>query len=156
MDPNQKPYWFPDMPGVIALIMVAAVVILAFMLAVRDPGGDMFKFMVGGLMTVGFASIMAFYYGSSSGSKDKDNAIIGQMAPAKNPPNPPPIITVKPWWEIMTDPERKSITDAAVNDPKVNVAMTTMMTGHASADDLDYLVSKGLLTREAADAIKIS
>lgn len=81
MEQTNKPWWVPDTPTIIALVMVGAIVALAFMLAARDPGGDMFKFMVGGLMTVGFASVIAFYFGSSSGSKNKDDALIAQMAP---------------------------------------------------------------------------
>jgi hypothetical protein len=89
MEPS-KPWYVPDTPTIIALVLIAAVVLLAFMLAVRDPGGDMFKFMVGGLMTVGFASVISFYFGSSSGSKDKDNAIIAQMAPTNGTGNGAP------------------------------------------------------------------
>lgn len=151
---SRKPYWFPDMPGAIAIVLIVAVVVLAVMLAFRDPGGDMFKFMVGGLMTVGFSSIVAFYFGSSAGSKDKDNAIIGQMAPAKNPPNPP-VEPVSPhWWDIVTDEERATITAAAISDAKVNGFMVAAQTGRATSNDLAYLVTKNLLTHDRAAVIQ--
>lgn len=150
---QQRPYWFPDLPGAIAVIMVLSVVLLAFMLAIRDPGGDMFKFMVGGMMTVGFASIMAYYYGSSSGSKTKDDAIIGQMAPAKNPPNPP-VETEVHYWDVLTDSERAAISNAAPGDPKLTAFMVAAQTGRASSSDLAYLVVKGFLSSERAAAIQ--
>lgn len=67
-----------DFPAVLAGLLVFAVVVLTFVLAFRDPGGDMFKFMVGGLMTTGFAAIVGYYFGSSTGSKSKDDALIAK------------------------------------------------------------------------------
>lgn len=79
--PKQDPPRLIDrggVPEIIALLLVVAVVALTFVLAFRDPGGDMFKFMVGGLMTTGFAAIVGFYFGSSAGSKAKDDALINR------------------------------------------------------------------------------
>lgn len=155
MEPSKKPYWFPDMPGAIAIVLILAVVGLAVMLALRDPGGDMFKFMVGGLMTVGFSSIVSFYFGSSAGSKDKDNAIIGQMAPAKNPPNPVEAAQ-KPWWPLFTDAERAAITTQGDGDQRIKEFMLTAQTGSATVADLAYLVNLGALTQDRATAIATS
>lgn len=81
-----KPFWWPETPAFIAILLVASVVCLAFVLAFRAPDGDMFKFMIGGLMTTGFASIIGFYFGSSQGSKDKDTAMAKIATGDANPP----------------------------------------------------------------------
>lgn len=83
------PYWWPSPPVAIAALLVVSVVALAFILAFRAPDGDMFKFMVGGLMTTGFASIIAYFFGSNTGSKDKDVTIARAMAATNGPPVTP-------------------------------------------------------------------
>lgn len=76
-----------DTPSFIAIALVVSVIVLAFVLAFRDPSGDMFKFMVGGLMTTGFAAIVGFYFGSSTGSKAKDDALIAKATNGQEPPH---------------------------------------------------------------------
>jgi hypothetical protein len=67
---------FPDTQSMLAIILVSAVIILMFVLAFTGKTEtDTFKIMVGGLMTVGFASVIGFYFGSSSSSKTKDDTI---------------------------------------------------------------------------------
>jgi type IV secretory pathway VirB10-like protein len=66
----------PDTPSFIALILVISIVSLVFVLAITGKSdSDIFKILVGGLMTVGFTNIVGFYFGSSQGSKDKDTAL---------------------------------------------------------------------------------
>lgn len=85
--PNLK---YPDTQSFLALVLVIAVVALVFYLAIAGKTEtDTFKIMVGGLMTVGFASVIGFYFGSSQGSKAKDDAI-SAMATNNNPPPPAP------------------------------------------------------------------
>lgn len=60
---------------VIALSLVGSMIAMAFVLAIRSPDSDIFKMLMGGLVTVGFASIIGFYFGSSSGSKAKDDTL---------------------------------------------------------------------------------
>lgn len=166
MDQQPRPWWAPDGQGFLA----AAIVVMTFtalMVRMFHPTAQedkMLDTMITILFSTCLVTVYQYTFGSSRGSSTKDDSqarMVEKLAASvvtpstNNLPNPP-VVTIKPWWDIMTDPERKAITDAAVNDPKVNVAMTTMMTGHASTDDLDYLVSKGLLTKDAADAIKIS
>ena len=58
-----------DTRSAIALSLVAAMIGMAFVLVFRPsvPDSDVFKMLVGGLMTVGFATIISFYFGSSAG-----------------------------------------------------------------------------------------
>ena len=82
---------FPDTQSMLAIILVTAVIVLMFVLALTGKTEtDTFKIMVGGLMTVGFASVIGFYFGSSAGSKTKDDTINAavQTAAANNPPAP--------------------------------------------------------------------
>lgn len=146
---RDTPFWWPETPQtLIGVALVLAVIFLTFLLAFKAPDGDMFKMMVGGLMTVGFASIIGFYFGSSAGSKDKDAAMV-KMAGATNGA---PVITS--WWSLLTEEEKAAITAVAPTDARVQAFVTTATLGHATADDLSYLVSKGLLTQGRATAIE--
>src|SRR5262249_53338571 len=83
-----------DTKSFIAIVLVLAVIGLTFGLALkRAPDSDIFKMMPGALMTVGFATIIGFYFGSSQGSKDKDDAIshiaMSGVNGAPKPPAPP-------------------------------------------------------------------
>lgn len=64
-----------DARSLIALVMIVCVMALAFLLAIRAPESQTFNILLGGIMTVGFASVINWYYGSSSGSAMKDEAL---------------------------------------------------------------------------------
>ena len=65
-----------DTRSAIALILVCSMVGMAFVLAFHPaPDSDVFKVIIGGLVTVGFSSIISFYFGSSTGSKSKDDTL---------------------------------------------------------------------------------
>lgn len=67
---------FPDTQSIIAVSTVASIIILVFVLAFTGKAdSDVFKVLTGGLMTVGFAGVMGFYFGSSASSKAKDETI---------------------------------------------------------------------------------
>lgn len=87
MESQSKPFWWPDPQSFIAVVLVLAMVTLVFVLVMRGsvPESDMLKMVVGGLMTTGFATIISFYFGSSKGSKEKDDALIDK---ATNPTPP--------------------------------------------------------------------
>jgi CII-binding regulator of phage lambda lysogenization HflD len=78
-------FQMPDTRSLLAIAVASAVIVLVFVMALTGKTEtDTFKIMVGGLMTVGFASIIGYYFGSSEGSKLKDdtiNAAIKQQAP---------------------------------------------------------------------------
>lgn len=64
-----------DARSLLAIILVVCVMALAFLLAIRAPESQTFNILLGGVMTVGFASVIQWYYGSSSGSAMKDEAL---------------------------------------------------------------------------------
>lgn len=149
MASENKPFWWPETPQtLIGVVLVLAVVILTFVLAFKDPSGDMFKFMIGGLMTTGFAAIIGFYFGSSAGSKSKDDAL---MLAAKSGASTPPPVT--PWWPLFTDAEKNAVTAAAAGDARVQAFVTASASGYGSQDDLTYLVSLGIMTQARATEI---
>ena len=74
-----------DTKSAIAVTLIASMVAMAFLLAIRNPDSDIFKMLMGGLVTVGFASVINFYFGSSSGSKAKDDTL-NQIAVNAIPP----------------------------------------------------------------------
>jgi succinate-acetate transporter protein len=91
--PTGRPFWFPDIKAFIAIMVIFAVIAIAFTL-IFSPNvmdNDMLKMVVGALVT-NFAGIAHFYFGSSTGSKDKDDTIgriaAGQMAPVPTPDKP--------------------------------------------------------------------
>ncbi len=66
----------PDTQSFLAITLVVSLVVLVFLLALNGQSdSDTFKILVGGLMTVGFSNIIGFYFGSSQGSKTKDDTI---------------------------------------------------------------------------------
>src|ERR1041385_5700363 len=87
------------MRGLLALIIVVGflAVIGAFFVFPIKGDNTLFNVLLGALATVGFASVVGYYFGSSSGSKEKDAALIraagaGEIAPA-TPASPPTNVT---------------------------------------------------------------
>jgi hypothetical protein len=76
-DKTVAPYWWPTPQGALAFILVASMVAVIFTLIFHPipDNSDVLKMLLGALATVGFASVIAYYYGSSPGSKDKDDTI---------------------------------------------------------------------------------
>lgn len=73
---SEKPFWWPEPQALLAIIMVCSMVALAFVLVFKQaPDSDIFKMLIGGFMTTGFATIINFYFGSSKGSATKDETI---------------------------------------------------------------------------------
>jgi hypothetical protein len=71
----------PDTPSFLAMILVASIVGLVFLLALMGKSDtDTFKILVGALMSVGFTNIVGFYFGSSSSSKAKDDTISAMVS----------------------------------------------------------------------------
>lgn len=69
-----------DTKSAIALLLVAGMMTIAFVLIFKQvPESDTFKMLLGGMMTVGFSSIINYFFGSSDGSKEKDRTI-GEIA----------------------------------------------------------------------------
>ncbi len=64
-----------DARSLLAILLLGGVMGLAFVLVLKAPDSDTFKILLGGLMTTGFAGVIQWYYGSSSGSAMKDEAL---------------------------------------------------------------------------------
>jgi hypothetical protein len=82
-------FGWPEPQSFIAVFLIVSVVAIVFTLIfVGKVDSQMVTMMVGGIMTVGFASIINFFYGSSKSSKTKDDTIstlAGNPAPAGSP-----------------------------------------------------------------------
>ncbi len=77
---------FPDTQSFLAIALITAVVALIFVMALTGKTEtDTFKIMVGGLMTVGFSNVIGFYFGSSQGSKTKDDTINAAVTNSTTP-----------------------------------------------------------------------
>jgi hypothetical protein len=95
------PYWWPSPQGALALVSIVSVNGLAYLLVLRPVADldDVAKMLIGGLVTVGFATIIGYYFGSSSGSKNKEDTInqiaaaatVAAPPPAADPANPPAV-----------------------------------------------------------------
>jgi hypothetical protein len=67
---------FPDTQSILAVVLTVGFVALIFFLAISGKSdSDTFKILAGAFSGVGFAGIVSFYFGSSAGSKAKDDAI---------------------------------------------------------------------------------
>lgn len=64
-----------DMRGALALIMVLSVFSMAFYLAVTHADTDIFKMMLGTIVGASLSPAITWYFGSSSGSAMKDEAL---------------------------------------------------------------------------------
>jgi lipopolysaccharide export LptBFGC system permease protein LptF len=64
---STRPFWFPDIKAFIAIILVLAVVSMAFVLIFRPNtmDNDMLK-MVAGALLMSFGTIVQFFFGSST------------------------------------------------------------------------------------------
>lgn len=81
---------FPDTQSVLAIALVFGIIALVFLMAFTGKTeSDVFKVLVGGMMTVGFAGVVQFYFGSSQGSKTKDDTISALANPTAAPPPAP-------------------------------------------------------------------
>jgi hypothetical protein len=68
--------FLPDTAAFIANVLVLSIVGLVFALVVTgQTDTDVFKVLVGALMSVGFTNIVGFYFGSSKGSQAKDDTL---------------------------------------------------------------------------------
>lgn len=112
-----------------------------------------------GAWGMAFGTVIAFHLGSSRSSKDAASATRETIQTLSNGitaalPTAPVAPVVAAWWTKLTDAEKTTITAAVPADPRVAAFVSAATVGSATADDLVYLVSKNLLTKERADAIQ--
>lgn len=152
------------------LITVAALLVVFFILIVTNrPNGappldaGTVAVIVGLITTFVLMAKSAsdYQFSSSAGSDKKDDAQTAvSKALAEKVPAPPTVpaaasvLTPAPWWSTLTDLEKNVIAANAKDDPRTAAFMTAAAAGAANADDLAYLVTKGLLTQARADEIK--
>lgn len=152
------------------LIIVAALLVVFFIMIVTNrPNGappldaGTVAVIVGLITTFVLMAKSAsdYQFSSSAGSDKKDDAQTAvSKALADKVPVPAtvsvPAAVAAPWWGKLTDLEKNVISANAKDDPRLAAFMTAAAAGAANADDLSYLVSKGLLTQDRATAIQTS
>lgn len=111
------------------------------------------------------ADSIGYQYNSSAGSDKKDDTqakVADKLASAVAPlPGAPtnggapgtPSAPVVAWWPLLTDTERNAIQSAVPNNPQLAAIMTAMQAGKGTKADLEYLVTRGMLSADRADVI---
>lgn len=151
---SKRPYWLPDTQGFLA-IGILLFVFLAFLVLIfgpKDLKGEILSVVtvVIGVLTGSLKDVYTYYFPGSQDLSGNSDAI-RKIAMEPSPPAPG---TVAPWWPRLTETEKSVIGANAKDDPRINAIAQAMATGAATADDLAYLASKGVLTQQRADAIK--
>lgn len=78
------------MRNIIALLIVLGMIgLVAALFVLPMPDGDIPKAVITAYVTAGFTTIVGYFFGSSSGSKDKDD-VIGKIASASSIETPKP------------------------------------------------------------------
>jgi hypothetical protein len=166
-DTEKKPSIFDglkiDFPALLAINIFAtfaAVIILCFFvkIPVDGPLGNLLEVLKNIVLLM-----VGFYFGSSAGSKTKDdsqNKIVEKLT-ATAPPGPPgPVAPVSaepvPWWSRLTDEERTVIETHALTDTRAATFMIAAKAGTAETSDLAYVVTKGWITQARASEIVAS
>lgn len=159
MEPKPRPWWAPDAQGFLAMAIVLICGTALFVRMFHPSGTEdkMLDTMITILFSTCLVTVYQFSFGSSRGSAIKDEAqsrVVQQLAAVVPPPIAPPPAAppATPWWTQITEAERSAIL-AQRSDARVAAFITAAQAGSASAEQLDYLVSRGLLTRERASAI---
>lgn len=83
---------FPGIQAILAMILAGGFVVLIFYMAMSGQiESDVFKVLAGAFSTVGFTSVVGYYFGSSQGSSAKDATIntIATKAMVDGPSVPP-------------------------------------------------------------------
>lgn len=152
--------WMAEVQRLLSIIIIATfcTMLLAMTLKVVWVGTvadnlDILKIALPAAITFA-GTCLGFYYGSSKSKEQADTAQQSLMDKLTPPAAPtPPSAPVPPWWARLTDDEKTKITAEAANDARVQAFITASQVGAATKDDLQYLVTKGLLNQDRADAI---
>lgn len=76
------------MRNILALLIVLGMIgLVAALFVLPMPDGDIPKVVITAYVTGGFVTIVGYFFGSSSGSKDKDE-VIGKIASGGNHDKP--------------------------------------------------------------------
>lgn len=156
--------WMSDVQRVIGLLLVGTIALCTvgatIMLIVSSaPDGslvDMAKTLQAAVVNMTLIAL-GFFFGSNMSKVVADAGQQKIVEKLTSPTVPAPVAVaavIAPWWSKLTDTEKNVIAANAKDDPRVNTFMTASASGAATTDDLDYLVTKGLLTQARADEIK--
>lgn len=154
--------WMSDVQRVIALILVGTFAALVFIATARlvingesQLLNEMAKTLQSALVNMSLIAL-GFFFGSNSSKVASDAGAQRILEAAVTPKVPPPpgMGSGQPWWPKLTEAERTAIANAKSADPKIDAFITAATSGAATADDLTYLVSKGLLTPDRTAAIQ--
>lgn len=166
-----------NIQGTLAIFLCVGFVTIVAVWMFYPPKGDPSAIAVlttlTGALGAAFGQVVSYYFGSTSGSKEKDATITAMAVnPITGTGNGKGAVTtiatttttdvgtksdvVIAWWNLLTEPERQAITEAAKTDPRVKTFMASSATDQATTDDLAYLVANGLLTKDRATEIQKS
>lgn len=158
--------WMNDVQKTLAYFTTVAYVVLIFIWTFFPPKMEpesmaQLNQMMTTLQTL-LVGAFGFFLGNSMSNKTKDEqsakvaATLAERVTSSTSTSGPPAATISviPWWIKLKNGEPAAITAEAANDPRVMAFVTAANVGAATAADLDYLVSKNLLTRARADEIK--
>lgn len=164
--------WMSDVQRTLALLLVGTFTLMIVLFAAR--------IMVSGELTLIGALLkelkdalnqmvmmaLGFFLGNTMAkmAQDKASQNVVEKLTGPTPPGGPvtpipvtPVVAPVPWWNQLTEAERKAITDAAAADPG-DTRLASIASGPVVVklmpDDMAYLVAKGLLTQERATAIQ--
>ena len=167
--------WMSDVQRALALTLIGtfAITVIGSTLRVVLSGdvasvADMAKTLQAAMVNMSLIAL-GFFFGNTMAKMAQDagqQKVVDKLT-STQPPNGGPVApvpstdlpaapasTITPWWTMLGEAEKTAITAAGVTDPRVAAFVMASTTGSANADDLAYLVSKGLLTQDRANAIK--
>lgn len=160
--------WMSDVQRALAIVLVGTFALTLVLLIIRiviwgDPPTlvDLVKTLISALINV-VMLVLGYFYGSSKAKEQSDASqqqIVEKLTSTNPPGTPGPVapiaapVVVVAWWSLLTPAEQAAVTATASTDPRVQAFVTAAGTGRATADDLTYLVGKGLITQDRATAI---
>lgn len=121
---KSKPFWMPDTQGFLAIAIIAAVSLLAFLLLLShvtfdDKVAGAFMTLLG-VLAACLKDVYGFFFGSSAGSAKKDDAMV-KMASAA----PPPVSGQTPVSTTTTVEPGKTVTEVQPTVPAAVVQPIT-------------------------------
>ena len=143
------------------LIVMSFVLVLTWMKAPPNTNDGNMIALLAGFVTL-FLTMTKDAVGynfTSSASQERQQQTVNDQASkaidalAASAPVATTPVVVKAWWWLLTSDERDAITAKAKDDTRCASFMDAAQKGTASAADLTYLVSLGLLTNDRATAI---
>lgn len=91
---TKRPFWLPDTQGFLAIAIITLIAAIVLLLLTKpltiDERTSGVLMIVIGVLTACLKDVYAFFFGSSKGSKEKDDALINK---ATTPPETPKTTT---------------------------------------------------------------